>query len=210
LSSRTNSNTTVRGQFKRVSRGVRSCSVDPNYDPSKEAILDAVPEEDVVEDGIRIAVRRLLGAEHVVLGVGGEGLGVGVVGAEGLDLGGQGLVPEELTDVGHVAHGQRPVRQGRGVGVHDGVQVVGPASIVARVDGGELDDAVAVRLLDAAEGGVIQVACVRTVAVVAGLDAAVDTRGVTVPDIEPSPDTNVLEISDCFVSSEFWGMFPRL
>ena len=39
--------------------------------------------------------------EDPVLSVGGEGLCVGRVGAGGFDLGGEGLVEEELTDVGN-------------------------------------------------------------------------------------------------------------
>jgi hypothetical protein len=124
----------TRGQLERVGRRVCGHRVNTHDDPLEDAVADAVAEVDVVEDGVRGCVGRLLLTEHVVLGVGGQGYRVGVVGAELLDGVGERLVPEELANMGHVAHGQGSVRQLGRVDVHNTVHVVGAAAVVAAVD----------------------------------------------------------------------------
>lgn len=57
----------------------------------------------------------------MVLGVGGQGLGVGRVRARGLDLVDEALVPEELADVGDGASGQGAVGELGGALVDDDV-----------------------------------------------------------------------------------------
>lgn len=63
--------------------------------------------------------------------------------------------------------------------------VVAPSSIVPREDGVELDHAIVIRLLDATQGSVVQVGRIVRVPVTSGLDARVNTRRVTVPDVGP-------------------------
>lgn len=64
--------------------GGAQAGVDTKDDPGQEAVLDAVTELDVVEEGVGGAVGLGLGGDDTVVGVGGVGLGVGVVGVDQL------------------------------------------------------------------------------------------------------------------------------
>lgn len=148
--------------------------VDTEADPGQETVGDIVTEEDVLsrckhfyrfqralhsgaaylDDGI--AGRKTIEQEEVLL-VGGDGLGVGVVG--GVDLNGvaQVLVKVELADVvgGQVVDGA--VVAGGGVGVDGDVDVLGAARVVTGVGGQELDGTVVVGELESTEESVVQV-----------------------------------------------------
>lgn len=134
---RADGNAAVLGQLKAVGGRVRGGGVDTNHDPLEDAVADAVAQEDVVEDGVRGGAGRLLLAKDAVLGVGRQRDGVGVVRAQRLDLRRQALVPEEVANVRHRAHGDGAVGFFRGLGVQDDVHVVGAARVVARVNGCE-------------------------------------------------------------------------
>lgn len=136
---------------------------------------------------------------HVVV-VDGQGLLVLGVRVGGLDLGAQGLVPEELANVGDLCVPGRDgaVALDRGVGVGEQVRVHGAAVVVTREDGLKGHDALGVGELDAAEVG--RVEAVGGV-VAAGVDAAVDAGGVGVPDVDgyilnglAGRDVNVLNL----------------
>jgi hypothetical protein len=96
------------------------------------------------------------------------------------------LVPEELANVGRGSTDDSAVGSLGSVLVNDDVQVSSAASIVARELGGELDNTISVRLLEATESSVVQVAGVCAVTVHVGFDTGVDTSGVGAPDIEIS------------------------
>jgi hypothetical protein len=103
-----------------------------------------------------VAGGKTVEQEEVLL-VGGDGLGVGVVGRVDLDGVAEVLVKVELADVvgGQVVDGA--VVAGGGVGVDGDVNVLGAARVVTGVGGQELDGAVLVGQLEAAEEGVVQV-----------------------------------------------------
>lgn len=158
--------------------------VDAKGQPGEEAVADVVTEQGVLHHGVDAISLSLL-AEDAVVGVGGELLGVGVVGGGQLDLGDEVLVEEGLADVaGVVVAAEGAVGVEGGVGVDHDVDVGGTAGVVAGEDGLELGDAVRVGLLDAAEPGVVDVGLVGAVAVSAGHDARVDTGGIAVPHLE--------------------------
>lgn len=72
-------------------------AINANGDPSEDAIGEVVAEQNVLHE--RIDGLSLLG-QNAIIGVGGEGLGVGGVGRKLIDLGDQVLVEEELANVG--------------------------------------------------------------------------------------------------------------
>jgi len=79
-----------------------SSRINPNTNPRHNPIGDIVAELHPLDE--RIHVRGFLG-EDLVVGVEGDGLRVGVVGRGGFDEGEEGLVEEELADVGGVGGG---------------------------------------------------------------------------------------------------------
>lgn len=162
------------------SRGVAvrvvGSGVDTDGDEGQEAILEAVADEDVVDEGV--VVGGGLAGGDAVAGGEDEALGVGAVGAGLLDGGDELLVEEDLADVVRLADDVRLVGQDLGVLADEQVDVVRAALVVAREDGVELGHAVAVRLLDAAQEGRVQAA------LAAGRDARVDADGVAVPDVD--------------------------
>lgn len=179
--------------------------VDTESHPTKQTVSDGVAEQGVLEHGID-AVGLGLALENVVILVGGDGLPVGVIWLERLDGVNEVLVKEGLTDVAGpdgVANGVVG-EDGRVGRVDEDVDVVGTREVVTGEDGLELRDAVLVRLLDAAEPGRVNVVDVGLVAVAAGYDAGVYTRGVAVPhfDVDVGDglarvDVDDLVVEDC-------------
>lgn len=149
--------------------------VDTEADPGQKTVGDIVTKEDVLlrcqhfshwfqrgmhvgeaylDDGV--AGRKTVEQEEVLL-VGGDGLGVGVVGGVDLDGVAQVLVKVQLADVvgGQVVDGA--VVAGGGVGVDGDVDVLGTARVVTGVGGQELDGTVVVGELEPTEESVVQV-----------------------------------------------------
>src|SRR3954469_19266079 len=77
--------------------------VNTNLNPSQQSVRDIVAQIHELGEGIEV-VLGLHNRPHVV-GVGGHSLRVGVVGVGFLDCRAEGLVPEELSDVGYCATG---------------------------------------------------------------------------------------------------------
>lgn len=152
--------------------------VDRQDDPGQETILDRIAELDISEDGV---AGGGLDEEDLVVGVGGDGLGVGVVGVEQLDLVADALVPEGLANVrkGGVVDGAVLADGGVGV-VQQRVDVGGAAGVVAREDGVERGDALLVGGLEAAQPGQVEDTDVVRVAVAGVGRARVDTGRVAV------------------------------
>lgn len=155
--------------------------VDADLHPSEDTIADIVAEVQVLGEGV-VALIGLDDGPHVFV-VGGDVDGVGVVRIGGLDGAAQVLGVEELADVGHglVEDGDGTVFQEARAGVREQVGVGGPAVVVTGNDGLEVDDAVVVGQLDAAEVGGVDT--VRGVVARDG-DARVDTGGVRAPDVD--------------------------
>lgn len=174
--------TTTSGRARMATRRVQVPSstnilddsrIDTNGDPAEQALGNIVAEQHIVQHGV--TVRRLLD-EDGVAGVRGQRLGVGGVRRHSLDLGDQALVEEKLPDVRDGAALERAVgRVHGGVDVGQDVDVVRAAGVVARDERGELQHAVVVADLDAAEGSVVDIGQVRGVAVVVGNNTSVDT-----------------------------------
>lgn len=131
----------------------RSRGVDADRDVPDEAVLEAVAELGHVDDGaVPVAVGR---AVQGVLGVGGavqRQLVVGV-GAEVVDVLQEVLVEEELADV--LDRGLGVARAVGDVGLGGDVDVRSPRHVVAGEGGQELDHAVVVGDLDAAQEGLV-------------------------------------------------------
>lgn len=155
----------------------RQSSVDGQHQPGEETILNVVAELDVAEDGV---AGGGLDQEDLVVGVLGDGLGVGVVGVEGLDGVTDALVPEGLADVGEGGVEDGAVLADGGVVVEEGVNVRGTAGVVASEDGVELSDTLLVGGLESTQPGLVQDAGVGRVAVAVVGGAGVDTGGVAV------------------------------
>lgn len=161
-----------RIQIRSSPHGLGDGRVDADGDPPEDAVRHALPQQHIIQDGV--AGLRLL-PEYAVGGVAGQGLRVAAVGARRLHERHQALVEEELADVADVAARQRVVgRVDHRVDVRQHVDVVGAARVVPREERLDLEDAVGVRDLDAAEGRVVDVGLVLDVAVVVGNNAAVD------------------------------------
>lgn len=164
--------------------GLGQGRVDSEGQPGEEAVGHAVSEQGVLHDGVDSLSGNLF-AQDGVLGVGGELLGVGVVGGEKLDLGDQVLVEEGLANVTSiVVHAQGLVGEQRGVGVNHDVDVGGTAGVVAREDGLELSNTIIVGQLDTTQPGVVDVGLVGAVTVAAGNNTGVDTGRIAVPHLE--------------------------
>lgn len=100
--------TTVLRVVGRRSHAGVTRDIDSGRNPSKNAVFELVAQENILHEGVD---RVGFFGENVVPAVGGEVLGVGVVGLDFLDLGDEILVEEELAN---------PVRV-RGVDAADGV-----------------------------------------------------------------------------------------
>lgn len=127
--------------------------VDTDGDVADQAILNAVTEKRDADEGV-VAVLAGAGQDRVLV-VGGavQGLEVRRVGADGVDLGEQVLLEEELADV---LNGALAVGNTAGcVGLDGNVDVGGTRDVVAGELGQELDHAVGVGDLDAAEEGLV-------------------------------------------------------
>lgn len=118
-------------------------AVDTIGHPSKEPVGNRVAQQGVLEKGVNVGG---LSGQDAVLGIGGQGLGIGVVRRVGLDRGDEGLVKETLADVArlYVVVAQRAVGEQGGVLVDKGVNVRGAAGVVTGEDGGKLGHAVGV------------------------------------------------------------------
>jgi hypothetical protein len=163
---------------------VGSSGVDTEGQPSKDTIADAVAEESVLVEGVDTLGGGLLGSNRVI-GVGGQVLGVGVVGGSKLNGRDEILVEESLADVAGddvVAEGTVAVLGG--VLVDHQVDVGGTGGVVTGEGGLELSDTVGVGLLDTTEEGVVNVGLIGGVTVARGNDTGVDTGGVAVPHLE--------------------------
>lgn len=86
-------NSTVGGPGNGMVDGTRVFGIDTDREPSKETVSDLGPKIHVLIHGIHRG--RFLGHD-AVLCVGGEPLGVLVVGSNSLDCGNQRLVEESL------------------------------------------------------------------------------------------------------------------
>lgn len=152
--------------------------VNRQYDPGQETILDGVAELDVSEDGV---AGGGLDQEDLVVGIGRDRLGVGVVRVEQLDLVADALVPESLADMskGGIVDGAVLADGGVGV-VQQRVDVGGAAGVVTREDGVERGDALVVGGLEAAQPGQVEDADVVRVAVAGVGRARVDSSRVAV------------------------------
>jgi len=125
----------LKGSRNRVVRGIRlvSSDVDTDLDPGKETILDAITKVQVLWVWV-IVVLGLHDGPHVV-GVGGDGLGVGGVWVCGFDGRAEGFLPEELADVGDAAALNGSVGHDSHVAVREKMGVDGTAVVVAWEDG---------------------------------------------------------------------------
>lgn len=170
-------NTTVLSTVSGRSDAAVTGDIDRGRGPSKDTVLGLVTEEDVLDEGVDGV--GFLG-EDVVVGVGGELLGVGVVGLELLDGGDEVLVEEDLTD----PVGVRGVEAADGVvledlglvgGVGEDVDVGSTTGVVTGEDGLELRNTILVGLLETTEEGRVEVGLVVRVSVSAGTNTGVDT-----------------------------------
>lgn len=153
-------------------------NVDAKAQPRQQTFANSIAKQNVVHDGV---TRSLLLLEDAVLGIGRQRLGVGSIHALELDRVNEVLVEEHLADVGSLKVDEGAVGEGLSVQVHHDVDVRGAARVVAREERRELNDAVLVSRLDAAQPRVVDVGRVRgSHAVALGRDAAVDTGGVAV------------------------------
>lgn len=196
-------NTTLGVEVGGRGDGLGQGRVDSEGQPGEETVGQAVSEHGVLHDGVDSFSGNLLAHDGVV-GVGGELLGVGVVGGEKLDLGDQVLVEEGLANVaGIVVHAQGLVGEQSGVGVDHDVDVGGTAGVVTGEDGLELSNTIIVGQLDTTQPGVVDVGLVGAVTVAAGNNTGVDTGRVAVPHLEvdirdglASVDINDLVVKD--------------
>jgi hypothetical protein len=151
-------NRLVRVGVKRTTLGVVESSrsnilnigaVDTIRHPSKETVGNRVAQPGILEKGVNVGG---LGGQYAVLGVRGQGLGVGVVRRVGLDSGDEGLVKEALADVAglDVVVAQRAVGEESGILVDKGMNVSGAARVVTGENGGKFGHAVGVGRCDAA------------------------------------------------------------
>ena len=133
--------------------------VDSNLDPSEQSIVQALAEVNVLREGIVSAI-CLQDTPHI-FGVGGDSLGVGVIGRGVLDGGAEHLVPEQLSDVCDATGvGLEGLVGEEGcVQVSEKVGVRGTAVVVAWEDAFEGCDAVTVSLLDAAQVSRVPAVC---------------------------------------------------
>ncbi|KIH92579.1 hypothetical protein SPBR_02338 [Sporothrix brasiliensis 5110] len=167
---------------ERGRRGIRVVverRVDAQLDPGQEAVgrVGVVAHKDILDKGI--VGRRGRKAGEEVLGIGGQGHGVGVVRRRLLDLVDQGLVEKELRNVRDGAARVRLVRRGqRGADVGGNMLVRGPAQVVAGEDGVKGDDALGIAHLDPAQERRVEAALAR------GGHARVGARGVAGPDVD--------------------------
>jgi hypothetical protein len=79
---------------------------------------------------VRSSPLRLLLAKDTILLVGGQGVRVGAVGVQLVDIGDEALVKEELSNVRNSAAGQSAVRNLGGVLVNDDMDVRGAAGVL--------------------------------------------------------------------------------
>lgn len=103
-----------------LSINVIGSGIKTNLNPSKQTIADIVTEIDVLREGI-ISRACLNNIPHVFV-IGGDGLGVGVVGVDFLDGSAESRVPEQLADVGDVVCGRDGV-VGEDCDVHVGQEM---------------------------------------------------------------------------------------
>lgn len=94
----------MRGILRALTIGGRG--VDSDHDPGEKTVGQVIAKVDVVENGVRGGVFRLLRTKDVIIGVGGECDSILGVGASRLDLSDEVLVPEKLANVrdGAAAH----------------------------------------------------------------------------------------------------------
>ena len=155
--------------------GVVGRGVDEDGDVHEEAVVERVAETHVVDK--RVVVDGGLADADAILRVEGKALCVGRVGLQGLDLGDEVLIEEELADVRRrpaVRH-VRVVRQESGAVSRHQVDVRRAARVVTGKEGVEFYDAVLVGQLDASAVSRIQAALAPS------RDAGVDAGGVASP-----------------------------
>ncbi|KAF1786391.1 hypothetical protein GQ600_2645 [Phytophthora cactorum] len=174
--------TTVRSQSARRRDGLSACHVHADGDPGQHAVRHRVAQQNVLEEGVEV-LGCLLG-QDLVVGVGRDLLRVGAVGCRELHLADEVLVEEELPHVRRISTRVRVVLEQRAVVRADDVDVRCAGRVVAREDGRVGRHAVLVRGRESAQERLVDVGGVGAVAVAAGHDARVHTRGVAVPEVE--------------------------
>lgn len=162
--------------------GVAGSGIHSKADPGKDTIGDVVAEEDVFDDWVDTA--GSLFAEDGVVSVIGDILGVGAVGCNGLDLGDEVLVEEDLADVGDDTASDGVVAKDGGILVGEDVDVSGTAGVVTGEDGVECCDTVGVCLLETTEESLVDVGKIAGVTVATGNDTRVYTGRVAMPPLE--------------------------
>lgn len=128
----------------------------------------------------RVVVSGSLAASNAVVGSEGELLSVAGVGLGQLNLSDELLVEENLSNVVGLANDVGLVGQDGRVLADEKMDVVSTALVVSWEDCVELNNTIAVSLLDTTEEGGVQAA------LATGGDAGVDTHGTAVPDVDKS------------------------
>lgn len=167
-----------RRRIRRIVIPVRR-RVQPQLRPQEQPVVQTPAQHDIVREGVVVRGGGVAG--EPVAQVRGVGDGVGAVGRGGLDGVAQGLVEEQLAEVGDGAAGVGAVGEDARADVRDQVLVRRAPLVVAREDGVEADDAVAVRDLRPAQ--------VRRAepALAARAHAAVGPRRVARPRVDQQP-----------------------
>lgn len=152
--------------------------VDAQVQPREQAVLELIADELILQVGVAAGLEIAL--QVLVLGVGRDGLLVGVVRGQLLDAVDEVLFKVHLADVRGALVDDGVVGQRGGVRVRQDVDVQGAALVVAGEDGLKVHRAVRVRLLDAAQPGQTPGLLPGVVPVLEALldDATVDASGI--------------------------------